>query len=289
MRHFWKRRSRRCVKSAPIVDSVADSCYKKRNDQIKRILNFVHIKWSKTYKKLIHIYNFYIYITRHSTCRPERYWRWNSGYQSCVLHCHGTRCDNVDHVEHQHQSRFQKLYFCRSYLRFIGRCGREKWFQSDFLRKRRLPPRSPRFECSNRLGKTAELTNSAIHASMDIRLMASSYHWRSPPLCEQVTTPAAPFSQSLCNTFDLPNAPNRWLKMPCTIIHHRCKYCESFAKEEFFNFKIFLSNVLNKILYSYLLLPINSSQNICILQLIFYRRKNFILKNLISLSLISSF
>lgn len=44
-----------------------------------------------------------------------------------------------------------------------------------------LPPRSPRFEYSNRLGIIAELTRSAMHASVGVQLMASCHRRENPP------------------------------------------------------------------------------------------------------------
>jgi len=149
-------------------------------------------------------------------------------------------------------------FICRTSVVFKNRSSltctydfsrvREIWFQSNFFRKCWLPPRSPRFEYSNRLGIIAKPTNSAIHASMDLRLMAACHYWRPPPLlCEQVTTSAALYLY-IASVYQ---CSNNWWR--CTIIHHGCKYLYnwSFTKKDFQNFKIFLNKILEKVPISY--------------------------------------
>lgn len=90
---------------------------------------------------------------------------------SHVFQCHDTRCgDTVDSYDMPAPRNFWKSLLFRWYLRFLW----EKVISIGFFyRKHGSPPRSPRFEYSNRFGVIEKQANNAIHASMDAQLMAS--------------------------------------------------------------------------------------------------------------------
>lgn len=95
----------------------------------RRTLNFAHIDTTKhvqkNYSKFTIFKQDMAFFARHDIDAG------NSGYQSYVLHRHGTRCDNVvDSCRTPAPSCFQKLFLSRSYLRFLGGAGGK----SDFNR-----------------------------------------------------------------------------------------------------------------------------------------------------------